>query len=215
MLNIQCFVCNPFQENTYVVSDSTGEAIIIDCGACFPNEHNAIKEYIIANQLKPVMLLGTHGHLDHHIGDSFVYNTWGLKPQVHIGDKELMQMLPEQANTLLNMSLSDDEIAPIGEYLSGDDVIKFGHHEFTIIETPGHSPGSVIFYCKEEDLCFSGDMLFKGSIGRTDLPGGSMFQMIQSLRRICQLPDSTKVYSGHGEPTTIGYEVATNPYLDR
>ena len=161
MLNIQCFVCNPFQENTYVVSDSTGEAIIIDCGACFPNEHNAIKEYIIANQLKPVMLLGTHGHLDHHIGDSFVYNTWGLKPQVHIGDKELMQMLPEQANTLLNMSLSDDEIAPIGKYLSGDDVIKFGHHEFTIIETPGHSPGSVIFYCKEEDLCFSGDMLFK------------------------------------------------------
>ena len=114
MLNIQCFVCNPFQENTYVVSDSTGEAIIIDCGACFPNEHNAIKEYIMANQLKPVMLLGTHGHLDHHIGDSFVYNTWGLKPQVHTGDKELMQMLPEQAKTLLNISLSDDEIAPIG-----------------------------------------------------------------------------------------------------
>ena len=215
MLKIKCFVCNPIQENTYIVSDSTGEAAIIDCGAWFPEEREAIKEYVTSHQLKPVLLLGTHGHLDHHLGDSFVFHTWGLKPQVHEGDKALMQTLPEQAQNLLQLSLTADDFVPVGRYLNGNDVIRFGNHVFTIIETPGHSQGSVIFYCEEENLCFSGDLLFKGSIGRTDLPGGSMFQMIQSLRHICQLPDSTKVYPGHGEPTTIGYEVATNPYLDR
>lgn len=215
MLKIKRFVCNPIRENTYIVSDSTGEAAIIDCGACFPEEYEAIREYIELNQLKPVVLLGTHGHLDHHLGDSFVFDIWKLKPQVHEGDKELMQSLPEQAQNLLQLSLTADNFVPAGKYLSGSDVIRFGNHVFTIIETPGHSKGSIIYYCKDEDLCFSGDMLFKGSIGRTDLPGGSMFEMIQSLRHICQLPDSTKVYPGHGEATTIGNEVATNPYLDR
>ena len=94
MLKIKRFVCNPIRENTYIVSDSTGEAAIIDCGACFPEEYEAIREYIELNQLRPVVLLGTHGHLDHHLGDSFVFDIWKLKPQVHEGDKELMQSLP-------------------------------------------------------------------------------------------------------------------------
>ena len=104
---------------------------------------------------------------------------------------------------------------PVGKYLTGKDKIAFGSHVFSIIETPGHSPGSVFIYDEEEHVAFSGDTLFRCSIGRTDLPGGSMFQMIQSLRIVCQLPDDTRVYPGHGPETTIGAELASNPYLDR
>ncbi|MBO4314588.1 MAG: MBL fold metallo-hydrolase, partial [Prevotella sp.] len=99
--------------------------------------------------------------------------------------------------------------------LSGDDAIRFGNHQFKVIETPGHSRGSVFFYCEEENIAFSGDTLFRFSIGRTDLDGGSMFMIIQSLRTISQLPDKTIVYPGHGDSTTIGDEVAHNPYIDR
>ena len=103
----------------------------------------------------------------------------------------------------------------VGRYLSASDVIQFGNHTFTILETPGHSPGGVFYYCKEENVAFSGDTLFQHSVGRTDLQGGSMFLLIQSLRMISQLPDQTKILPGHGEATTIGEEETSNPYLDR
>ena len=122
-------------------------------------------------------------------------------------------MLDKQAEGLVNVTLDYQMPNPV--YFDENRVIRFGTHEFTIIETPGHSPGSVFFYCKEENVAFSGDTLFRHAIGRTDFIGGSMFQIIQSLRMICQLPDTTKIYPGHGETTTIGNELASNPYLDR
>ena len=201
MMNIERFVCNDIRENCYVVSDSSKECVIVDCGAYYEAEKQALKKYIEDNGLTPTHLIATHGHVDHHLGDRFVFDTWGLKPEVPASDETFMQQ--------------QDDFAPVGHYLAANDTISFGDHTFSIIETPGHSPGSVFFYCEEENVAFSGDTLFKGSIGRTDFQGGSMFMIIQSLRRISQLPDATKILPGHGEMTTMGYEETTNPYLDR
>lgn len=214
-MEIKRFVCNMIRENTYVVSDDTREAVIIDCGAYYEEEHKAIKQYIDDNKLQPKHLIATHGHVDHHLGDRFVYDTWGLKPEVGEADEDFMNRLPEQARQLFEMELSDDDFAPVGRYLMPADTISFGHTTFKIIETPGHSPGGLCFYSEADKTLFTGDTLFRGSIGRSDFDGGSMFLIIQSLRVLSQLPDDTIVLPGHGERTTIGYEVATNPYLDR
>lgn len=203
------------QENCYIVSDETREAVIIDCGAFYDTELQAIRQYITENELHPVHLIATHGHVDHNIGNKFVADLWGLKVEVHAADERLMQALPQQAAALLGLQAGAEQFADVGRYLHADDVITFGSHQFTLIETPGHTPGGVFFYCEEERVAFSGDTLFKGSIGRSDLPGGSMFLLIQSLRMISQMPDDIRIYPGHGEATTIGEEVAHNPYIDR
>lgn len=174
MLHIERFQVNMLQENCYVVSDDTLECVIIDCGAFYPEERKAITEYIRKNNLKPVHLLVTHGHLDHNFGNDTIYQEFGLKPEVAQGDEKLMKGLAHQAETFYQMQL-DTRFPPIGHFFEEDEVIKFGNHEFTIIETPGHSNGSVCFYCEAEHVLFSGDTLFKSSIGRTDFPGGSMF----------------------------------------
>ena len=215
MLQIKRFVCNVIQENCYVVSDDTQEAVIIDCGAQFPAERQAIKDYIEAHQLKPVHLLATHGHVDHNIGNRFVYDTWGLKVEVHKADKQLMDSLSEQASHIMRQKLTEADLAPVGRYLDGTDKITFGNHTLDIIETPGHTPGGVFYWSKNEKVAFSGDTLFHHSVGRTDLPGGSMFMLIQSLRMICQMDDDTRILPGHGQETTVGNELAGNPYLDR
>ena len=214
MINIQKFVCNMLQENCYVVNDETRACVIIDCGAFYPEERQAIVQYIRANQLIPKHLLGTHGHLDHHFGDDTIYKNFGLKPEVHGGDGDMMENMSEQAASMFGLRL-DNDMPSVGHYLSAEDDITFGNHHFSVIETPGHSRGGVFFYCEEENIAFSGDTLFRNSIGRTDFSGGSMFMIIQSLRHISQLPDSTIIYPGHGEETTIGQELASNPYLDR
>lgn len=216
MIKVERFVCNPIRENTYVVSDSSKECVIIDCGAWYDEEKEAIKEYINGNGLTPKHLIATHGHVDHHLGDKFVYDTWGLKPEVNGSDAKFIQVLPQHAYDVCGIDgLTADDFAPVGKWLTGADTIKFGTHEFTILETPGHSPGGVAYYCAEEKVLFTGDTLFRGTIGRTDIGGGSMFMIIQSLRMLSQLPDDVVVYPGHGESTTIGNEVAANPYLDR
>mgnify|MGYP003495806903 CR=1 FL=1 len=185
--NIKQFVCNMLQENTWVVSDDSGECVIIDCGAYYEDERKAIVEYIDSHALKPVRLVATHGHLDHNFGNATIYSHYGLKPEVASGDSSMMEHLD----------------------------VKFGFHELRVIETPGHSKGSVCFYCEKENVLFSGDTLFHMSIGRTDFEGGSMMQIIQSLRHLAQLPDTTKVMPGHDVCTTIGDELAHNPYMDR
>lgn len=215
MLRIEHFVCNMIQENTYVVSDDTNECIIIDCGVFYESEKKALSEYILQNHLHPTRLIATHGHIDHHLGDLYAYKTWGLKPEVHEADEKLMQQLPQQAKAICNLNMTQEEFAPVGNYFSASDHISFGNHSLNIIETPGHSPGSVFFYCEEEKVAFSGDTLFHGSVGRTDFIGGSMFMLIQSLRRVSQLPDDTVILPGHGQKTTIGQEETSNPYLDR
>ena len=212
--NIKQFVCNMLQENTWVVSDDSGECVIIDCGAYYEDERKAIVEYIDSHALKPVRLVATHGHLDHNFGNATIYSHYGLKPEVASGDSSMMEHLDVQAEKFYGMKM-DCQFPPVGNILSEGDVIKFGFHELRVIETPGHSKGSVCFYCEEENVLFSGDTLFHMSIGRTDFEVGSMMQIIQSLRHLAQLPDTTKVMPGHDVCTTIGDELAHNPYMDR
>lgn len=214
MLKIERFQCNMLQENCYVVSDDTKECVIIDCGAFYPEERTAITQYIRDNKLKPIHLMVTHGHLDHNFGNDTIYKEFGLKPEVSAGDEKLMHGLNHQAEAFYGMQL-DTKFPPIDHFFEEDETIKVGNHKFTIIQTPGHSNGSVCFYCEAEHLLFSGDTLFRSSIGRTDFPGGSMFRIINSLRHLGQLPDETKVLPGHGESTTIGEELAHNPYMER
>lgn len=214
MLKIQTFEVNPLHENCYVVSDDTKECVIIDCGAFTESEQEAIITYINKNGLKPVHNLGTHGHLDHHFGDAAILSAFNLLPEVSDGDEVLMLHSKEAALQMLGMDLNID--LPASKLrLTENNTISFGSHTLRIIRTPGHSRGSVSFYCAEENILFTGDTLFKGSIGRTDFPGGSMFQIISSLRELAQLPDTTIVYPGHGPQTSIGFELAHNPYMDR
>lgn len=201
-------------ENCYVVSDETNQCTIIDCGAYYEQDRNAIGRYIADNTLTPCHLLVTHGHLDHNFGNPFVYERYQLRPEVSQRDERLMQTLAKQAQSFYNITI-EDNFPTVGHFLEDDEVIAVGNHQFKVIPTPGHSRGSVTFYCEVENVAFTGDTLFHNSIGRTDLGGGSMFQIIQSLRQLAQLPDITKVLPGHGQPTTIGEELAHNPYMDR
>lgn len=213
-LRIKSFECNMFGENTYIVSDSSNECVIIDCGALYSGEFQAMSDYISANNLRPVHLLATHGHVDHHFGDNEVLTAYGLKTEMSEDDLEQLLTVKEQAKERFHLDIDLNFPTP-ETFIEDGDVITFGNHQFQVIGTPGHSPGSVCFYEKDEHVLFTGDTLFKGSIGRTDFPGGSMFQIINSLRFLAQLPDETNLYPGHGEPTTIGFEVAHNPYMDR
>ena len=214
MLKIQEFPCNMFQENTYVVSDETKECMIVDCGAYTEHEHQEIANYIIENRLKPALLVLTHAHADHIFGVRFINDRYGLSPVLNKKDEELYNSFQEQTKAFIGITPEYD-LPAVGMFVKDGDEVKFGSHTFRVIETPGHSRGSVFYYSEDEKVAFSGDTLFRGSIGRTDLPGGSMFQIIQSLRMMTQYPDDVKVYPGHGPTTTIGYELASNPYLDR
>ena len=212
-MNIQRFEVNPLQENCYVVSDDSRECVIIDCGAYYDEESIAIDNYLRKQQLKPVHLLATHGHLDHNFGNAHLFRQYGLKVEICAGDQQLVERLPQQAAALFGMEISDDQ-PPVGRLLNDGDTITFGQHTLQVIQTPGHSHGSCLFYCKEEGVVFSGDTLFRMSIGRTDFPEGSWQQMEQSLAKIAgTLPKDTVVYPGHGPQTTIADELQYNPYL--
>ena len=212
-MNIQRFEVNPLQENCYVVSDDSRECVIIDCGAYYDEESIAIDNYLSKQQLKPVHLLATHGHLDHNFGNAHLFRQYGLKVEICAGDQQLVERLPQQAAALFGMEISDDQ-PPVGRLLNDGDTITFGQHTLQVIQTPGHSHGSCLFYCKEEGVVFSGDTLFRMSIGRTDFPEGSWQQMEQSLAKIAgTLPKDTVVYPGHGPQTTIADELQYNPYL--
>ena len=202
------------QENCYVVSDDSKECIIIDCGAFYDGEVEAILTYIKDNSLTPVHLVGTHGHLDHHFGDYAIHQAYGLCPEVHPLDQDLTANLNRQAEDLLGMTLPHPTPS-LGDSLEEARGLTFGHHHLNVIHTPGHSGGSVCLYSEEEKVLFTGDTLFRSSIGRTDFKEGNMMLMIQSLRTLAQLPDDIVIYPGHGPSTTLGYELQTNPFLDR
>ena len=213
MLNIKTIQCNMLAENCSIVNNDNNECIIIDCGAYGEVEYSYIKQYISENNLTPKMHLLTHGHFDHIMGAKWVYETYGCSPALCSEDVIIYNNFKEE---IKNFGFAIDyDLPPVGHCLNDGDTITFGDCTFNVIHTPGHSRGSVVFYCASEHLAFTGDTLFRNSIGRTDLPGGSMFQIINSLRKLTQLPDDTTVYPGHGDKTSIGYELATNPYLDR
>lgn len=211
MINVKRFECNMLQENCYVVSDESHEAVIIDCGAFYDEERMAIIRYIRENQLTPVRLLCTHGHFDHNFGNDTIFETFGLKPEVAVDDEGMMN-LKHQVEEMLGTDYNH-EVPPVGRLLTAGDNINFGSHLLTVIPTPGHTRGSVTFYCETENAAFTGDTLFRMSIGRTDFEGGSWTDMQCSLKKLSKLPASTVIYAGHGETTTIADEVRYNPYM--
>ena len=213
MIQIKRFTCNPLEENCYVVSDDTQECVIIDCGAFYQEENNAIINYIRKGNLSPVHLIATHGHLDHNFGNSTIFNEFGLKVEVCSEDGYLIEDLPKQATDLFGIDINHDQ-PEVGRWLKDGDTITFGTHTLKVLQTPGHTPGSALIYCEEEHTCFTGDTLFRMSIGRTDFDGGSWEQMEQSLSNVvANLPKETIVLSGHGPQSTIEEELKYNPYL--
>lgn len=213
MLKVQRFVCNMFAENTYLVWDDTRECVIIDCGAFYPEERTAIENFIHREELKPVHLLCTHGHLDHILGNGFINKTYGLSPEVHAGDEYLMKDVAEQARSMVGMDYTE-YVPRVGKYLHSTDKISFGNHTLELIHTPGHTPGGIVICCKEEKIAFTGDTLFNMSVGRTDFPGGSWEQLMDSLKRLArELPPETTLLSGHGNQTTMDYELQWNLYM--
>lgn len=200
------------QENCYIVSDETKECVIIDCGAAYQEERGAISHYIKNDGLKPVHLLATHGHLDHNWGNIAIYEEFGLKVEARAEDAFLIEHLGKQASDLFGFELNEEE-APIGHYFADDEQLRFGSHIFTILHTPGHTPGGCVFYCESEKVAFTGDTLFRMSIGRTDFEQGNWTKMAESLQMLAKLPADTIIYSGHGPQSTIADERLFNPYM--
>jgi glyoxylase-like metal-dependent hydrolase (beta-lactamase superfamily II) len=199
-MTIKTFTFNPFQENTYIIHDETKEAVIIDAGCFSDAEKRVLKNYIEENKLKLKRVINTHLHIDHQFGTKFVFDTF---------------LLENIVNQTRSFGLHLEEAAQaLGGYIKDNQEIKVGNVTLTALSVPGHSPGGIAFYSKKEGVLFSGDVLFQGSIGRTDLPGGNYSTLIRSIKeRILPLPDSTVVYTGHGTSTTIGEEKKNNPFL--
>lgn len=196
-----------------MVSDETNEAVVIDCGAFYPEERTAIVKYLRNGDLVPKRLIATHGHVDHNFGNDTIFAAFGLRPEVHQKDAQLMASLPEQAMAFCKYRMEGD-IPQVGNFFCDGDTICFGKHELCVLPTPGHTPGSVFFLCEEEGVAFSGDTLFRMSIGCTDLGQGSYADIVASLQGLKhRLDGKTVVLPGHGPQTTMGEEIAANPYL--
>ena len=210
MIKIKCLTVNMKDENTYVVSDETGECVIIDCGCKTEAEQKALRDYVDSEHLTVKRLLCTHFHLDHTFGNDFVLKTYGVEAEASEADHLLAEMVDYQ---LIAFGIEETGIfVPIPIYtIAPGEKIAFGNTELEVIACPGHSPGGVSFYCEKDGALFSGDTLMKGAVGATNLPGGRKTKLVKSVARLFELPDETIVYSGHGEPTTIGFEKKHNP----
>jgi len=211
-MQIKSLVFNPFQENTYLLYDETKECVIVDPGMLSSVEENLLVSTIEELDLKPVRLLQTHLHLDHVFGTGFVTKHYGLKPEAHKTDLPFIAQHKEYSANFgvqVEMNPPEPEI-----FLDEGDEVKFGNTILQVRHIPGHSPGGIVFYNQQDEVVIAGDVLFKGSVGRSDLPGGDHELLISGIKeKLMNLPDEVKVYSGHGPETTIGQERNSNPYL--
>ena len=212
-MTIKTFPFNLLQENTYVVSDETRDCVIIDCGAYYDDERKAITDYISSQGLKPCRLLATHGHWDHNLGIDTIYQTYGLQVEAAKEDEFIITDIPRNFQSIIGAPLRR-EYPAVGRFFDDDEIIRFGNHELQILKTPGHSPGSVVFFCQQEHIAFTGDTLFRMSVGRTDFQGGSHEALMDSLHNVlAKLPPETVILPGHGPQSTISEEMKYNPYM--
>ncbi|WP_143309878.1 MBL fold metallo-hydrolase [Chitinophaga vietnamensis] len=211
MIEIQQFTFNPLQENTYLLINEKKECIIIDPGCYFQDERKELLQYIQTEGLNVTRLLNTHCHLDHIFGNKLVSDTYKVRPEIHKLEEVVLERSP-QAGAMYNLPFEPSPLP--GRFMEEGEKILFGKEEIEVLFTPGHSPGSVSFYCASQRFVIAGDVLFYQSIGRTDLPGGSHQTLLRSIReKLFVLPDDTRVFSGHGPATTIGFEKKYNPFL--
>jgi len=210
-MQVKIFYFNELRVCTYVLWDDTRECVIVDCGCSSENECRRLQKFIADNDLKPTMLLNTHGHFDHAIGNAFCAKTFKIKNFIHVGDKA---MLAQAANVAMGFGYRIETPPPPDGYLEDGQILRFGNSTLLVLHTPGHSKGSVCFYSPEERFILTGDLLFQGCIGRTDLPGGDYEEIMESLlKKIVPLSEDTVVHPGHGPATTIREEKQTNPYI--
>lgn len=211
MLKVQSFVFNDFQENTYLIWDQTNQCAIIDPGCFRANERKQLSDFIKENGLTPSLLLNTHCHIDHVLGNDFVMNAYQLPLHLH---KEEISTYENTKKWTVMFGIPALEVPENLVFLEPGKNISFGSTQLEVLFTPGHSIASVSFLHRPSLQLFAGDVLFKQSIGRTDLPGGNLSTLLRSIQEnILVLPDETRVYAGHMEPTTVGEEKANNPYL--
>jgi len=210
-MNIASFTFNDFSENTYVLSDDTKLCCIVDPGCNSPDEQSQLSNYIESNNLTPVRLVNTHCHIDHVLGNKYVADKYKLKLISHKGEQVV---LDNMENVARMYGISYIPSPDISEFLDEGDLLEFGDTKLEVLFTPGHSPASISFFHIASKQLIAGDVLFQGSIGRTDLLGGNHATLIESIKqKLMPLGDEVVVYSGHGPSTTIGAEKKHNPFL--
>ena len=212
MISIKQFVFNPWQENTYVVYDKTGECVIIDAGCFNSSEEQTLLDFIEENNLTVKHVLNTHLHIDHIMGNAFVYQQFKLQPTAHENDEFLIDQTMGYA-AQLGLSIAKEPPYP-GKYIDEGHVVECGDFQLDVLHVPGHTPGHLVFYLKDANVLFTGDVLFKDSIGRTDLIYGNYEALLMGIQhKLMVLPDQTKVFPGHGGSTSIGQERNNNPFI--
>jgi hydroxyacylglutathione hydrolase len=204
-------VFSPIEVNTYVLADKSGDCAIIDCGCYNRSEFGRLEAFIKEKSINPVLLLNTHCHLDHVFGNGFILERYGLRTFSH----ELEEMNRKNSvKHAMFFGLNMETPPEPGGFIEDHQIITFGTTELVALHVPGHAPGSLAFYSEKNDCVFTGDALFEGSIGRTDLPGGNYETLIESIKnKLFVLPGETVVYPGHGNETTISIEMQSNPFF--
>ena len=211
MISVKRFAFNPFQENTYILHDESGECVIIDPGMDSSQEEELFSSYIDEHKLKPVLLVNTHAHVDHILGNNFVADTYGLQLAAH---KDCVHFLKSARGQAQMFGLHMGETKEIDIFLEEGKSLQFGDSSLQIFHTPGHADGSLCFYSEKDDFVITGDVLFNQSIGRTDLPTGDYDVLQKSIwEKLFTLPDETTAYPGHGPETNIGFEKLHNPFV--
>ncbi len=211
MIELGNFIFNELGVNSFILYDHTHECILVDPGCNTKSQQNELQEFIKNHELKPVCIVNTHGHFDHVFGNAWAKSTFQCPLRLHINDLPLIQHVDKYAG-LFGFTV---DVSPMPDsYLHDGEILYFGESSLLILHVPGHSPGSICLYSAEGGFVIGGDVLFRGSIGRTDLPGGNYEQLISGIReKLLTLPANTVVFPGHGPKTTIGLEHDTNPFL--
>lgn len=211
MLHVKSFTFNPFQENTYLIHDDQGIAALIDPGCHNASERNELESFVTSNGLKVLHLLNTHCHIDHVLGNAWAKKRFGIPLWIHPSENPVLKSVEVYAP---NYGFQGFEPTEADHFLEEGELFKVGEESLKILFVPGHSPGHVVFYHEASGQCIAGDTLFRGSIGRTDLPGGNPDLLLEKIKfQLFTLPANTVIYPGHGPETKIGYEKIYNPFV--
>jgi hydroxyacylglutathione hydrolase len=209
-MKVDTIVLGDFQTNSYVArtTEETADCVIVDTGL----SPEPLMDFLVENELNPTAVIFTHGHADHIAGLNLLRQKWpDIKVAIHTDDAEMLTDPMKNLSIMTGKSFTSE---PAQIVIKQDEAIEFAGIEFEVFHTPGHTPGGICLYCRDQSVVFAGDTLFADSIGRTDFPGGNYEQLIESIKtKLLALPDDTKVYTGHGSDTTIGYERKHNQYL--
>lgn len=211
MVSIKRFTFNPVSVNTYVVWDETKQCLLVDVGCCNEEEFNRLELFIKRNELKPVKLINTHGHFDHVWGTKLATGKWGIDFSAHKSAELTINLVSKHSAMF---GFDPIAVAPISSYIEDGDEIPFGDSKLVAYHVPGHSPGSIVYYSADGEFVITGDVLFKGSVGRTDFEYGDSALLISGIKsKVITLPDNTVVYPGHGASSTIIDEKSNNPFI--